>query len=108
MRKVDLSSNAVNRKPTGLDAVYESDTNNNNLGGNTSVNNSGNVTGSGNSNKGIKIAKKSYKPLRSQVGWRINDTTIERIQEEAFNRRMNINEFAQELLDKALDEMEDE
>ena len=53
----------------------------------------------------IKIVKKHFKENRTQVGWRINGSTMARIQELAYLSRMGINEFVQELLDKALDEI---
>jgi hypothetical protein len=54
----------------------------------------------------IKITKKKFKEGRTQVGWRLNSSTVEKIQELAYLSRMGINEFVQELLDKALNDID--
>jgi hypothetical protein len=53
----------------------------------------------------IRIKKKKFKESRTNVGWRINSSTVDTIKELAFESRMGINEFVQELLDKALGEI---
>lgn len=54
----------------------------------------------------IKIKKKQFKESRTTVGWRINSSTVDIIKELAFESRMGINEFVQELLDKALKDID--
>jgi hypothetical protein len=52
------------------------------------------------------IKKKKFKESRTTVGWRINSSTVDIIKELAFESRMGINEFVQELLDKALKDID--
>jgi hypothetical protein len=50
----------------------------------------------------IKIKRKDFEESRTTVGWRINSSTVNVIKELAFDARMTINDFVQELLDKAI------
>jgi hypothetical protein len=54
----------------------------------------------------IKISKKEFKPNKTNVGWSLNADTVNKIKECAFNSNMTIIEFVQELLDKALEDIE--
>ena len=54
----------------------------------------------------FKIKRKNLKKARTNVGWRLNTDTYDKIVELAFDSRMGINEFVQELLDKALSDID--
>jgi hypothetical protein len=54
----------------------------------------------------IKINKKNFKENKTLVGWRLNTSTVDLIREYAFQSRMGINEFVQELLDRALENID--
>lgn len=70
------------------------------IGKNNDGNNNSNVNGN------IKITRKDFKETKIQVGWRLNASTVARIQELSFDSRMGISEFVQELLDKALKDID--
>jgi predicted DNA binding CopG/RHH family protein len=71
----------------------------------SNIDNSVSTNGNSKGNS-FKISKKNFKENRTQVGWRINVSTVEKIQELAYLSRMNVNEFVQELLDKVLAELD--
>jgi len=56
-------------------------------------------------NLGIIIKKNSRERIK-MVAWRLKESTINNIKELAFESRMGINEFVQELLDKVLKDID--
>ena len=81
--------------------VNESDNESENESNNTASNS---ASTSNSTASRIRIKKKKFKESRTTVGWRINSTTVDLIKELAFDSRMSINDFVQELLEKALDD----
>ena len=72
---------------------------------NTDKKDNASKTASTSTSASIKIIKKKFKENKTLVGWRINSSTVDKIKECAFDSRMGINEFVQELLDKALEDI---